>query len=331
MTIMAGTKVEGKGVGKVGGLWVPLALVLVVLMFVGGAAHPSRLEQALWNLGHVPAFALWTALLLKIPALRRESLAGQLGFAFILALGGGVLVEGAQTLFGRSFDLWDLLRNLAGALLAVAIFVPSPAISPPLQRRLCRGAAGLALAAVVLPATALMADSLLARQQFPLLASFESPLELGRWSGSARISRTLGLAIEGEASLQVEFGTEPYSGLFMDDFPGDWRGFGALELSLYNPQTEPLEIHLLLFDQAHRDNGRPYADRFNAVHTVPPGWSRLRIDLETAAAAPAGRRLKLGEVASFGLFTVQRIAPARLYLDQVRLLPAATVPGAGAL
>src|SRR5690606_29287827 len=112
-----------------------------------------RLEQAVWNLGHLPAFALWTTLLLRLPPLRRLSLAGQLGVALLFALGGGLVLEGLQQLFGRSFDLWDLLRNLAGALLAVAYFVPAWRAAPPLWRRLCRGAAGLAMAAVVLPAT----------------------------------------------------------------------------------------------------------------------------------------------------------------------------------
>ena len=52
--------------GKTVSPWVlwPPALILAVLLFVGGPGYRSqRSLQAFWDLGHIGAFSLWTYLL----------------------------------------------------------------------------------------------------------------------------------------------------------------------------------------------------------------------------------------------------------------------------
>lgn len=305
--------------GKRTCILLPVAIVPAVLLLIGGPPHATRLVQAFWDLGHLPAFALWTFLLLRLSLLRERPFATQVVAALLFALAGGVLAEGVQQLSGRVFDLRDIGRNLIGSALAVAFLAPTP----PLGRRLLpllRGTSAAALLFSLLPAARILADDWQARRQFPLLAGFESPLEASRWGGGAVFSRSGEVAAAGRFSLRADFSTDRYSGIFLNHFPRDWRGYRALRLDIFNPLSEPVRLHLLLADRYHRENGWRLADRFNATCAVVPGWSRITIDLEEASAAPAGRRMAMDEIECFGLFTAALPAPITLYFDDVRLL-----------
>ncbi len=298
------------------------ALACLVLLFAGGPGEysPRSLRMA-WNLGHVLCFLLWTRLLLTL--WKRAAAWGwarQSGFtlAFCLLIGG--LTELLQGGVGRSPDLADVARDLLGGLTALAFFVPGRCRIPLPIRRVLQGGVLLVLLACTWPLAKSVTDELLALKQFPVLADFETPFESGRMGGNSRYRVDLGTTAHGRGALRVELNTNRYSGVYLKHFPGDWRGFGQLGLEVYNPSTEPLELHFRIHDRPHRDHKNRYSDRFNTRFILQPGWNPIRVSLAEVAAAPRDRDLDLAQVQGVGLFAAKLEQPVVIYLDYLRLL-----------
>jgi len=301
------------------------ALVLAVaalttLLFVGGPAGdwPRSLRHG-WDLGHVGLFAL-AALLALRGGLERWPLPKQAAALLSGTLALGIATEWLQRGSSRSASLGDLGRDLLGAVLALAFASPAVGALPRWRRNLVRAAVLAALAWQVAPVLCAAADEFAAWRDFPLLAGFEEPFEVERWSGSAAFGRTTAPQRDGERALRVEFGTGTYSGVTLAHFPGNWSGYQALTFQVFNPEPESLELHCKVHDREHRRRGRSFADRFNRKLTVAPGWNDFRLPLEEIRAAPRDRAMDLSQVVVLQFFTVRLPRPRTLYLDAVRLL-----------
>ncbi|MBE0618205.1 MAG: hypothetical protein IH608_09810 [Proteobacteria bacterium] len=172
-----------------------------------------------------------------------------------------------------------------------------------------------------LPLARALTDEVSARRHFPVLADFEDARELERWTGVACFEQSSDVARAGTQSLRVRLGTEHYSGVALHYFPGDWRGFRALRLSLYRPDDDPLLVLVCrIHDAAHRERGQAYADRFNRRIHLAAGWNDVEIPLAEIRDAPRGREMDLGRIEGVGLFAVALPEPRVVYLDDVHLV-----------
>jgi hypothetical protein len=292
---------------------------------LGGNRWPDapRSFYAAWDQGHVLAFALWTALLLRRwSGLTRGGPLIQLAVALAFALSFGLAAEGLQTLGGNGPpSLLDMSRNLLGALAGWALLSPGLEAWSSGYRWAARLAVGLLIVVSLLPLGRALVDEHRARRAFPLLAAFHTPSELERWSGDARYAVTRPSFAPRNPMLAIEFLTDKYSGVFLNHFPRDWRGFTSFAFRAYNPEPHPLELVCRINDRRHNQEGHRYRDRFSRRLTLPPGWSQIRLSLEEIAAALETRRMDLDDVLQVGLFTVSLPAPRRLYLDEVWLTP----------
>jgi hypothetical protein len=301
-----------------------LALLLLVPLLAGNRwPYAPRSFYAAWDQGHILAFALWTALLLRRhPNLSRTrpllQLAVVLGFALIC----GAAAEGLQTLGGNGPpSLVDMSRNLLGALTGWAFFSNGLARRPPSLRRLARLSVAVLLLISLLPLVRALVDEIATHRSFPVLAAFDQPFELDRWSGDARY-RIATLSFDPtNPMLEILFLTDRYSGVALEHFPRDWDGLRHFAFRAYNPETTPLEIVCRINDRRHNLDGYRYRDRFNRNLSLPPGWTYIQLPIEEIATAPVDRRMDLGNVLQVGLFTVSLPAPRTLYLDDVRLIP----------
>lgn len=294
------------------------AAVCALLLFVGGPeSNDPRSWREFWNLGHVLVFALWGGLWLRW---RGGGLSwNNLGLALLLTLLLGGAVELLQGGLGRSPDLVDLGRDLVGTLLALAWARPS---SWPPGRQLALRVVVLLLGLLcLLPPAIALTDEALARRDFPVLADFETPFELDRWEGNARLSIASNPVVRGGHALRAVLGTERYAGLFLTAFPGDWRGYRTLAVEVHNPLAQPLRLVCRIHDLAHVQGLQAYNDRFNRSLLLTPGWNSLRIDLAAVAAAPKGRALDLGQVAGVGFFAIELPESVVLHFDALRLEP----------
>jgi hypothetical protein len=305
-------------------VWILPALLLLTLLLTGNRwSDAPRSFRAAWDQGHIIAFALWTAMLLRrfagLTRLRlRYQLAAVLGFALFF----GVVAEGLQTLGGNGPpSLLDMSRNLLGALTGWAFFSPGMKHRPPVYRWLSRLTVVALLCISILPLVRALFDDFQAQRAFPLLAAFDQPFELDRWSGSAHYEIVRPAFAPSNPMLKIDFKTTQYSGVALEHFSRDWRGYQGFSFRLFNPAKTALSVVCRINDSRHNREGYHYGDRFNRSLSIPPGWSHIRVPMEEIAGALEKRRMEMDDVLQVSIFTIDLPAPRTLYLDDMRLIP----------
>jgi len=303
-------------------LWVYGVLLAAgsVLLFVGGPDYYSaRSFKSFWDTGHIVYFALFAGLLSRWSLVSRMSLAWQWTIILVSTLLLGVSIEFLQHGAARTPDAGDVLRDLTGSLL-VLVFGSLGSKLQPARRRLSLQFSVLLLLLVQLwPLTKSLIDEAIARHQFPLLSGYETPFEIDRWAGSARLSvETMASISEGKL-LKLSLTTDQYSGATLNYFDGNWASASTLKISLYNPDADPLPITCRIHDLQHVDGDEEYEDRFNRSFLLMQGWNHIEINLDEVKESPANRNMDMSRIRGLGLFAVSLPAPRILYLDNVRL------------
>ena len=300
---------------------VPLAIGSVLLFLGGPDYYSSRSFTHFWDLGHIVYFALLAGLLSRWRVVAKMSLAGQWTIILAITLLLGVSIELMQHGTARTPDIGDVLRDVTGSLIVLVFGSPEPGLRP-LGLRLSLRLAVLSLSLVQLwPVTKSLIDEAIARRQFPLLSGFETPFEIDRWTGSARLSIATMPSIADSRLLKLSLTTKQYSGAALKYFDGDWASASRLKFSLYNPDEDPLQITCRIHDLQHNDGHEEYEDRFNRRYTLMHGWNHIDIDLDEVKTSPARRSMDMGRIREIGLFVTSLPAPRIIYLDNVRLSP----------
>jgi len=304
-------------------------LVMFAMLFIRNPLETyDRLNQALWNTGHLFFFALLVALLLNQASLARRSWPAKLLFSVLLSVMLGSLIEVAQYSVGRYMALEDVVQDILGGLLGffmVFYFTDSSESGIFKSIVLKRITTGTLLILIVLlafyPSYKIVQDNRRMQDDFPLLAGFESTDELARWDSDfvnqMRLDKQV--VIEGAFSLFVEFGVSEYSDITLHAFSGDWRGYDWLNLSIYNDQSDDLPIELKIFDTQHVGNGYDYSDRFNRLLVLAPGWNEIKVSLDDIQNAARSRKVDLQNIAVVSLFVHRPSEPQRIYLDSIHL------------
>jgi hypothetical protein len=300
---------------------VPLAIGSVLLFLGGPDYYSSRSFTHFWDIGHIVYFALLAGLLSRWRLVDNMSLAGQWIFIIAITLLLGVSIELMQHGTARTPDIGDVLRDLTGSLIVLVFGSPGPGLRPLGLRLYLRLAVLLLLLVQLWPVTKSIIDEAIARHQFPILSDFETPFEIDRWTGSARLSIETVPAIAHSRLLKLSLTTDHYSGAVLRHFDGDWRSAGRLEFSLYNPDEKPLQITCRIHDLQHNDGHEEYDDRFNRRYTLKHGWNHIDIDLDEVKRSPARRNMDMSRIREIGLFVTSLPAPRIIYLDNIRLSP----------
>ncbi len=292
-----------------------------VLLFWGGPGYySSRSFRHFWDLGHLLYFALLTGLLLRWSPVARLSLVRQWIIILLITLLLGASIELLQIGTTRSPDIWDVLRDLIGSLLALVFGSSGPKLQPANWRFSLRFFV-LALALAQLwPLANSLTDEAIARHQFPLLSGFETPFEIDRWSGNTGLSVETVPSISAGKLLKLSFTTKQYSGVSLNYFDGDWTSARALKIIVYNPDANPLRITCRIHDLRHADGNEEFEDRFNRSYVLRQGWNHIEIDLNEVQQSPATRDMDMSRIRGLGIFVVSLPAPRTLYLDNVRLV-----------
>jgi hypothetical protein len=299
----------------------PLLLLFLALPLFFVAQDHRSLLTALNAPGHILFFALLAAGLARLRPIARLSFAGQAAviLASVFVLGG--TVELIQPHFGRSARWQDLGIDIAGTLAGLLFLAPA-------RRSLPTGALALgqflSLAVVlVIAGSALftpavtIADTMLAKRQFPMLGGFESHIEASRWQGGT-IDRTI--ARHGKGSFRVQLAAKGHTGAALRRRLGDWRGYSAMAVSIHNPGPDSLELTIAVVDQDYRDCGGRQRDRFARRVLLQPGWNDLEFPMGEIENAPEGRKLDLSRIVSV-LFTARKLPePVVIHIDSLRLV-----------
>lgn len=309
---------------------VPAAAILLLGVTFWQLPGSSLLLGELQNFGHTLLFGVLALLVLCTyraiaPANARHPLWAYLAAGTGCLLAGGA-VEGIQALTGGDADARDVVRDLAGILIALcagAAFDPRFVRPPRLSARIVLLGIALVLAVssswplatlawahyqrarafpvIIDPAAAWSAHYLRhihARQEGP-----DDVTACAAPAGSAGLSR-LRLAPVRYAGISV---IEPYP---------DWLGHEMLVFELYSVESVPFDLALRIHDARHDQD---FSDRFNRRLTLKPGPNRFRIPLVEVRDAPAGRRMDMSNIAGVMLFLPDATGPVSFCMGTLRL------------
>ncbi len=296
--------------------------VLTVFFFIGGPDHDSpRHFKTAWNLGHILYFAMLALYLSLVWEQQAKSFRYQFMLIMALAIALGGMIELVQGNFGRISDWGDLLRDMIGALAGIFFLMPARKAIRSWILRSMQVTAVILIGWQLFPVMAALTDEYLAARQFPVLAGFETPFELDRWTGSANFSMDHTVHRSGRSSMRVQLKPGRYSGVRLRYFPENWQSAGAFEFSVYNPSDELLTLTCRIHDRKHESGRQTYDDRFNRQFIIARGWHAITIRMDDIVSAPRTRPMDLRHIKSIGIFA-SHVRRARIfYIDDVRLLP----------
>ena len=296
-----------------------LSIVLFSLLLLALVIPVPELGRELDNILdmlHTPIFALLGFALFLFLHKRVKFSNGRLMLlCWVSVFSFGVFIEVAQPLIGRSASWQDIWADGCGALAGViwaAWFVS------PVTRRTAPTV--IAVGVVLLFGTARplveIFDAARQRWEMPQLASFESQLELTRWSGLAqRIERTNDHATHGSWSIRVDLLPSKYPSLTMVHPVPDWSSYDELVFDIF---VTSQRFHLIIKIEDRQHNGE-YFDRFHQVERLPPGRHEIRVALSGVRAAPRDREMDLRQITALSLFMDGPKTKKTFFVDNFRL------------
>ncbi len=168
------------------------------------------------------------------------------------------------------------------------------------------------------PILTLLIDTWKMEKDFPVLGSFESSLEMSRYSGQDGIQDRIRLhATEGIYSLKSQLNAGLYPGISMNYLHNDWKGYTTLTFDVFLDGTTPLELTVRINDRMHNDE---YLDRFNKIFQVIPGINHISIRLDEVKTAPRGRVMDMADIVKISVFAYKLKGPRTVYFDNFRLV-----------
>jgi VanZ family protein len=298
------------------------AAICFVLFFVGGPDYYSlRSYKYFWDLGHILFFSiLGYLILLNWPKCSETTFLRQGIFVIFIVICLGGVVELAQTGSDRTPDILDLIRDIIGGLVAISFWAPARKTISIARLRIWQAISATLVAMAFFPLTTAILDEITALKQFPVLADFESRFEIDRWTGDAEFSIDHEIYYHGKASLKIELNTSLYSGVGLKYFPENWQHYNELQLSIFNPDSEPIQLTCRIHDRQHTQGLQLYEDRFNRKFSISSGWNLIRIQLNQIENAPRKRKMAINQIQGLGIFATNLSKPKTVYVDYVRLV-----------
>ncbi len=287
------------------------ALVLLLLPL----APNGRVGRALMDLCHGPLFAIiaggtcWAFRGSPSPKTRAAGV-------WIFCAGLGLSSEVLQHWVGRQPSWHDVRANLLGTTAGVLWMNNQIAGRSKIGSRLF---AGLLLVGALLNPAWILADAASQALEMPSLASFEFPWELSRWSvQDCRIQRVRQHSTSGDWALQVDFDRRKYPGLAIPEVPPNWTFYREIAFDVTLEAPDSLNLIVKITDEAHNWESN---DRFHYQAHLTSGLNRIRILLRDVQQAPESRLMDLSRMRMLQFFLIDPKTPARIYLDNIRLIP----------
>jgi hypothetical protein len=309
-----------------------LAIIGAVILVIERLRLPqdTLLWEELQNAGHTPAFGLIAYAVLAISRStltrwERNPIRQYAASAFVtLAL--GAVLEISQIAGPRDADVWDFVRNVAGVISFLGIYLPFDKVSLVNSQLLFRLryvvflCAALVLLGSAVPLGLLSAAYVHREDLFPSILRFESALE-------TRFVSTRGSDLErtdspkdwpGNSSSvgRVTFGANEYPSIVIDEPHPDWRQHEKFCFEVYSALDTVCFLALRIEDRAHNQE---YEDRFNASLRIVPGLNKIAVPLTEVEHGPASRLLNMSSVGAVQLFMAGLKSETVLYFDNFRL------------
>ncbi len=318
----------------------------------------GRLYSALGDLCHTPLFmgltigGLWLVEKARPAGANRGRLIWRCIVIGIALFVFGVGMELVQRLAGRMAAVHDAVANGMGVTIGVCIFmiwnrdVVWPG-NPSIKKQLLALAA-IALAFAWWTPIRTLSDEWKQRKDFPVLAAFDSSIEVSRWNfrdSQGKLAPAFGPVVTDELSshspddsakdpsvaaspagdyaLQVTF-AKPHSSVTLVEMNPDWSPMQTLEFDLMlSPDGDQPQVPLLIsVIDIHHTNYT--TDLYQQVTTFQRGKpTHVSISRQMILDGPRDRQIDLTKIdyLTIGLAndSDHRDVPLRFYIDSVKL------------
>jgi VanZ family protein len=297
-----------------------LSVVSFLLFFDFGKIY-SRTIIELLNFGHLFLFgssAIFLLWLMNQEVFPPKELSSYVKAGVIITL-LGIITEFIQLLTpDRDFELSDMVADGLGAFTFLTIIYSSRENVSFLKKRFLRAGSLLIMVVMLYPVVTVMLDDLQMKEDFPLLDSFESSLEMSRWNakGTNKMERVRSYATDGEYAMKAVLSSGKYPGVSMDYFMSDWRGYVSLEFDVFSEEAAPWKIMVRINDRKHNEQ---HDDRYNGNFLLQKGFNHVSISLDKVESAPKGREMDMSAIDVFCIFSSRLKEPRILYVDNFRL------------
>jgi len=294
--------------------------VVSFLLFFDFGRSDSRIIDTILSFGHLLLFggvALVTLYILSkgIWPCREKN---RYIWSWVIISSLGALTECIQAFIPyRHFRLGDILTDSLGA----AVFLT---ITYSFQKGVThKGVAILRNGLLVLmimrayPIFAATVDTWNMEMNFPLLSSFESPLEMSRWSSKeSTMKRILLHATDSAYALKVNLNSGIYPGISLDYLDNDWRGYNHLSFDVFVEGTLPLKLSIRINDRKHNEE---FMDRYNESFLLKAGHNHISVGLSEVRRSPMGRLMDMANITVLCMFSYNLKDPRTIYFDNFRL------------
>jgi VanZ family protein len=285
-----------------------------LLLFVPLPIAPTSAGRSIENAGHVPLFFLVTMGVIYILRADERYRGWRLYLvAGAVGIGVGFLTEVLQRPLARDASWDDVGADAVGVVFALAVYALFDRISN-LQRwhrLVALGIAVTCLVAYLAPIVTMVRAYLHRAAHFPVIASFDSRVEL-YWTLSIGVRRRI---VDGV--LEVDFVADETPGIGFHEPVPDWRGFRWLLIDVENPAEESLRLGVRVHDDHHN---RQFNDRFNRGYDLRAGERKtLRVSLEEVRRGPRHRPMDMAHISNVTLFRGATTGSRRLRVHSIRL------------
>jgi len=285
----------------------------------------GRFWDRLFDLLHIPAFASINLLALTLANHHRASRwPVPIVITTVVILAGGA-VEVLQGMLQRKASLHDFFANAMGAIAALMLFQvvrlrKESTIGVGKAVTMLLVAATCVALAMAEPAAALV-DVYRQREQFPLLAAFQSRAELQRWLvGSATVRRTRSDWHARDSSLRVRFIPAQWPAIQLQQLERDWTGYDALVVDLQHrddSESATVTIQIRIADQTYRD--APDSSVYESIELKRGQVARWRVALRRRDSSAENPPLDRRAIRFVELMAVQLASPATVEIGPITL------------
>lgn len=278
----------------------------------------SRIIDKIFDFGHLPLFGIISlGFVIIFKHYQKHANLRSYLYAWIITVILGIATELVQIITPeRFFELGDILFDAIGAGCFLTLAYPFQDVEIRV-RKIFRTVAIAAVFACTIPLLLAALDEISMHNSFPLIGSFESRLEMGRWiEQNSEITRSNLHPTNGKYSMKVRLLPGEYPGISLKYLTRNWQGYDRLIFNVLLEENNALRITVRIHDKNHNEQ---YEDRFNRGFVINPGNNTVIIDLKEVMEAPKGRRIDMGNIVNICIFSYNLAEQRTLYFDNFRL------------
>ncbi len=302
---------------------------VLLLLCTAQLEGDSALTGEIQNTGHTPVFGLLGLTMLGLSrSILGNRVRGSLRhylLAFAVTVFIGAMIEFVQIFGPRDADVWDLVRDAAGACSFLGFYATiDPRFAAETAGRFKTAVRFVSLSVLLgalMPLIVTSGAYIHRNAVFPELLTFDSVWEAKflttRNADLSRVQPPEGFLeiADGDVGMLTVFpGT--YCGFRIAEPCPDWSAYDALRFDIFSELDTTITLAVRIDDSHHNQE---YEDRYNAVFEAPPGLTRISIDLEDVQYAPIAREMDMTAIWYVYVFTSNPERPVVLYIDNVEL------------